>query len=292
MQKRRTDMYSLSNVGALPGSDAFLLVTEGKTALLDSGFSFCAEQMLDNIARVLGDRKLDYVLLTHSHYDHASGSVYCRKRWPEVLIAGSAHTARVLAKDSARSLMRQLNASAASEQGVTNYEDLLSELKVDLVLAEGDEIDLGTIRLKVLELPGHTRCSIGFYSEKARLLLGCETLGVLSAPRLVMPCCLVSVQDSLQAIERVAKLDIESLLLPHSGLLQGKACQQFLKDSSGWLAETGKRLREAHAAGRSEADLRQMFKDLFYTDLARQNQPEKAFDLNASYIIPLLLQNP
>ncbi len=284
-------MFTLTNVGAMPGSDAFLLLTDGKTALLDSGFSFCAEDMLDNISRVLGESRLDYVLLTHSHYDHASGSVYCRKRWPQVQIAGSAHTARVLAKESARVLMRQLNDSAAREQGVTGYEDLLPELGVDLLLSEGDEIDLGSMRLRVLELPGHTRCSIGFYAEKAKLLLGCETLGVLSDPRLVMPCCLVSYEDSLQAIERVAKLDIEFLLLPHSGLLQGEACRQFLEDSRHWLEETRRRIREAHAAGKSEDDLIQMFKDLFYTELARRNQPEKAFDLNASYIIPLLLKN-
>ena len=282
-------MFTLTNVGAMSGSDAFLLVTPGKTALLDSGFSFCAKQMLDNIARVLGKRSLDYVLLTHSHYDHASGSVYCRKRWPKVQIVGSAHTARVLAKDSARRLMRQLNDSAAREQGVTDYEDLLSELDIDLIVSEGDMIDLGSMHLNVLELPGHTRCSIGFYAEAEKLLLGCETLGVPIGPRLVMPCCLVSYGDSLRALERVAKLDIQSLLLPHTGLLQGDACRQFLTDSRYWLEEAHRRIREANAAGKSEADLIQLFKDLFYTELARQKQPEKAFDLNASYTIPLML---
>lgn len=283
-------MFSLSNVGAMPGSDAFLMLTEDKTALLDSGFSFCAEKMLDNISRKLAGRDLDYVLLTHSHYDHASGSVYCRKRWPRLQIVGSAHSAKVLGKESARSLMRQLNDSAAQQQGVEKYEDLLSQLSIDRVVAEDDEIDLGKMRLRVLELPGHTRCSIGFYAEKEKLLLGCETLGVLSGKHLVMPCCLVSYEDSLQAIARVAKLEIESLLLPHTGLLQGKECKQFLADAKYWLEESRRRIRKADAESTSEAGLRQIFKDLFYTDLTRQNQPEKAFDLNASYIIPLMLK--
>ena len=284
-------MFTLTNVGAIAGGDAFLLVTPGKTALLDSGFSFCAEQMLDNIGEELGRRSLDYVLLTHSHYDHASGSVYCRRRWPQVQVIGSAHTGLVLTKESARRLMRQLNDSAGGEQGVTEYEDLLSELKIDLVVSDGDIIDLGSMKLRVLELPGHTRCSIGFYAEKEKLLLGCETIGVPAGTGLVMPCCLVSYADSLQAIERVAKLDIQFLLLPHIGLLQGDACQQFLVDANYWLAETRRRVREANAAGKSEADLIQLFKDLFYTELIRQNQPEKASDLNASYIIPQMLKD-
>jgi glyoxylase-like metal-dependent hydrolase (beta-lactamase superfamily II) len=285
-------MYTLSNVGAMSGSDAFLLLTDAKTALLDSGFSFCAETMLDNIAEVLEGRDLDYVLLTHSHYDHASGSVYCRKRWPRVQIVGSSHTAKVLGKESARSLMRQLNDSAARQQGVEKYEDLLDELTVSRIVSEGDKIDLGNMRLRVLELPGHTRCSIGFYAEKEKLLLGCETLGVSAGERLVMPCCLVSYDDTLKAIKKVSELDVESMLLPHSGLVQGQACQQFLKDAHYWLEETRNRIRKAYAAGESESKLRQIFKDLFYTTLTQQNQPEKAFDLNASYIIPLMLQKP
>jgi len=247
--------------------------------------------MLDNISWILGPRQLDYVLLTHSHYDHASGSVYCKTRWPEVQIVGSQHTARILSKDSARNLMRKLNDSAAKLNGQEQYQDLLSSLQIDRSVRDGDEIDLGGLQLLVLELPGHTRCSIGFYAEKARLLLACETLGVLAGPELVMPCCLVSYSLSLQAIARVEKLAVQHLLLPHSGLLEGRDFKRFLANARYWLQESRNRIRSAYAQGKTEAELRQMFKDIFYTDLTRRLQPEVAFDLNASYIIPLLLQD-
>ncbi|MFA6931059.1 MAG: MBL fold metallo-hydrolase [Lentisphaeria bacterium] len=283
-------MFTLTNVGAIPGSDAFLLLTNEKAALLDSGFSFCAERMLDKISGILGARNLDYVLLTHSHYDHASGSMYCKTRWPQVQIVASSHTAKVFGKESARNLMRELNDSAARLNGQEQYLDLLANLQVDRIVKEGDIVDLGSLQLRVLELPGHTRCSIGFYDEKAKLLLACETLGVSSAPDLVMPCCLVSYSLSLQAITRVETLDIQHLLLPHSGLLEGGDCVRFLAAARYWLQESRRRIREAHEQGKNIAELLQLFKDLFYTELARRNQPEKAFDLNASYLIPLLLQ--
>jgi len=283
-------MFTLTNVGAMPGSDAFLLLTQEKAALLDSGYSFCAPQMLDNISGILGPRELDYVLLTHSHYDHASGSIYCKTRWPGVTIVGSRHTAKILGKDSARTLMRGLNSSAARLNGQGQYLDLLDDLQVDRSVVEGEVIELGSMQLRVLELPGHTRCSIGFYAEKEALLLACETLGVIAGPDLVMPCSLVSYNLSLQAVERVSALRLQHLLLPHSGLLEGDDCARFLTHARYWLEESRRRIRAAAALGGTEAELLQVFKDIFYTEQARQIQPEVAFDLNASYIVPLLLR--
>lgn len=282
--------YSVHNVGAVPGGEAFLLVTAEKSALIDSGFSFCAERMLDKIAAVQGDRPLDYVLLTHSHYDHASGSAYCKHRWPDLRIVASEHAAKTFAKESARGLMRELNAGAARLNDCAEWVDRLDELKVDCCVGEGDELSLGGMSLQVLAAPGHTRCCIMFYDSANELLISCETLGVLAGPGLVMPCCLVDYQQSLAVLDRVISMPIRRLLLPHHGLIESDACQDYLRASRYWLVETRRRLREAHTVGKSDAELRQLFRDLFYTDMLRPLQPEQAFDINAGYSIPLLLK--
>jgi glyoxylase-like metal-dependent hydrolase (beta-lactamase superfamily II) len=282
--------YIIHPVGALAGSEAFLLLTPEKSALLDSGFSFCAEAMLDKVSALLGTRSLDYVLLTHSHYDHASGSAYCHRRWPDVCVVASAYAAKVLAKDSVRATMRELNAAAAALNGCRQWVDRLDELTVHRCVEEGDELDLGSISLRVLAAPGHTRCSIMFYAPAAALLLSCETLGVHAGPGLVMPCCLVGYQQSLQALDRVMAMPLRSMLLPHHGLIHGDQCQEFLRDSRYWLVETHRRVHQAHADGASDAELHQLLRELFYTDIAQLIQPEQAFELNASYTIPLLLR--
>ncbi len=283
-------MYTVTPVGAVPGSDAYLLTTPTHAALLDAGFAFAAKAMLPIVASRLGGRPLQYILLTHSHYDHASGSAAAKKRWPEAQIVASAYAAKILAKESARDVIRTMNDHAAREHGVFDYEDLLADLTVDRTVADGDLVDMGDLQLRVLELPGHTRCSIGFYDEPARLLLGCETLGVISGPGLVMPCCLVDYNSTRQAIARVRALAVNQLLLPHHGLIEGEECQRFLAAADFWLAETRRRLQAAHDQGKSEDDLLQLLKQWFYTDLARRYQPEKAFDLNARYTIALMLK--
>lgn len=57
---------TITDVRSLPGDSAFLL-DDGVTAVLyDSGFAFTGYQVADNIAKVLGDRPLDYIFLTHA----------------------------------------------------------------------------------------------------------------------------------------------------------------------------------------------------------------------------------
>ena len=55
------------------GGDCFFIKGKGSNILVDSGFAFCAEEMINKIKSELKGEKLDYILLTHSHYDHAMG---------------------------------------------------------------------------------------------------------------------------------------------------------------------------------------------------------------------------
>ena len=76
----------VTDVRCLPGDSAFLLDDGETSILIDSGFGFTGFSVADNIRKVLGERKLDYIFLTHSHYDHALGSAYILRRYPEATV--------------------------------------------------------------------------------------------------------------------------------------------------------------------------------------------------------------
>lgn len=72
----------ITDVRAVPADSAFL-VDDGETAILyDSGFAFTGNAVAQNVRRALGDRPLDFIFLTHSHYDHALGAVYVKQVFP------------------------------------------------------------------------------------------------------------------------------------------------------------------------------------------------------------------
>ena len=67
--------WRVTDVRALPGDSAFLLDNGRIMILCDTGYAFTGARVAENIRRPLGDRPLDYIFLTHSHYDHAAGSI-------------------------------------------------------------------------------------------------------------------------------------------------------------------------------------------------------------------------
>ena len=74
------------------GGEALLIVGSEKTGLLDCGMAYCGEKMVEKLARRLaenGREKLDYIILSHSHYDHMGALPYVRRRFPEAMVCGS-----------------------------------------------------------------------------------------------------------------------------------------------------------------------------------------------------------
>lgn len=284
-------MIKIVNTGAQRGSEAFLFITPEKSALIDSGFAFCAENMVENIEKELQGRPLDYVLLTHSHYDHASGSAYCCDRWPDVKIIAGVHTAKIFSKPTAKTVMREMNDNVASIAGVESYPDKLDKLRVDVAVSDGDIIDMGSRTLIVWETPGHTRCSIAFYCPEEKLLISNETMGVFGGGDLVAPAYLVEYEGAISFINRAQAADIESILVAHHGILTGNECHNFLKNALFWNEELKRKILEWHHAGMSNDQVIENCRNLIYKDLVCEVQPVKAFELNASYTIPMIIKN-
>ena len=284
--------FEIHNVGTVLGGEAFLLVTEQKTALIDSGFAFGAKGLVKNIARILGDRPLDYILLTHSHYDHISGAQECRRHWPDAKIVSAAHAAKVFQKPSAIKTMMKLNRSAAiNTHHFPIFRDNITGISTDIIVKEGDVIDLGDMKLQVLETPGHTWDTIAFWCAEEKLLVSNETIGVAVDIDNVTPACLVSFKKAVEAIERAKELGPEIIVLPHFGALYGAAdCARYLESSYNGHVSYRDMILDAYDKGTKEEELLQYSKDRLWVGPIKQGQPEAAFDLNNKYIVPTIIK--
>lgn len=278
----------ITDVRAHVGDSAFL-IDDGKTAIMyDSGFAFTGYEVADKIKKELGDRKLDYIFLTHSHYDHALGSVYALKYWPEAKVVAGEYAARIFAKDSAKAVMRDLDGKFAVKCGVESYEDLIDNLRVDIPAADGDVIKAGDMEFTVVNLPGHTKCSVGYYNKKEKLLLGCESIGVYDGNGGVVPSYLVGVGMVLDSIARVETLDIEKILVPHYGLLDSDETKAYLATAKKTSRETADEIADILRDGGSRDDAVKYFKDKFYKGYIKEVYPKDAMDLNTGISVDLI----
>lgn len=269
--------------------DSAFLIDDGKTAILyDSGFAFTGFKVAEKIKVELNERPLDYIFLTHSHYDHALGSVYALKYWPNAKVVASEYAAKIFEKDTAKAVMRDLDKKYALKCGIDTYEDLIDDLKVDIKVNDGDVIKAGTMEFICLSLPGHTKCSFGFYNAKEKLLLSCETIGVFDGKNTVVPSYLVGTEMAFNSINKVKELDIENILLPHFGLLNKEQTKVYLIEAEKSAKETFNEIADILKHGKSKEEAVKFFLDKFYKDEVKNIYPKDAIELNTNIMVNLI----
>jgi len=134
-------------------SNAYLIDAKRKT-LVDAGMN--ASRVLDNITG-----GLDLIILTHCHYDHI-GAV------PEIVKATGA---KVAMHEKDLPLLRN-----EKEGSAKMFDAPQPEFTVDIVLGDGETIDLGNSTLKVLHTPGHTPGSICLYDSGTKEMFTGDTV--------------------------------------------------------------------------------------------------------------------
>ena len=276
------------DVRAHPGDSAFLLDDGVTSVLYDTGFAFTGYAVADNIRKALGERQLDYIFLTHSHYDHALGSAYICSRFPDVKVVAGEYAVKIFAKPTARAVMRDLDRKFAIRCGAADYEDLIDEIRVDIPVKDGDVIRAGNMTFTVVELPGHTKCSVGYYLASEKLLLSSETLGVYDGGEMVVPSYLVGYQMTLDSIAKAEKLDIENILLPHYGLLDREKTAFYLSKCRKNAADTAEKILDILKNGGSHEDAVAWFRDAFYREGVPAIYPEDAMMLNTNIMVNLI----
>ncbi len=282
--------YTVTNVGPAIGGEAMLIVSPKTAILVDTGYGFCGNQLAENVKKVLDGRELDFIFLSHSHYDHVLGSPYVKREYPKAQVVTTEYALKVMKKDSARATMKKLNAFAAKVFKVAEYEDLTDSLDADVLVKEGDIVQAGEFTFKVLEFPGHTRDSIGFYDEKEKFLLSCETNGVYVGDDEMVPQYLVGYQVTLDSMDKGLALDVEYMLLSHYDIIIGDRCRKLLKRARYMAVAGAEEVMEGYRNGMDEQQLIEVVKKKYYTDYARRIQPEAAFDENAKYMIPMVIK--
>ncbi|MEM1540721.1 MAG: MBL fold metallo-hydrolase [Candidatus Bathyarchaeia archaeon] len=132
-----------------------------------------------DILKVVKEYKPRYIILTHSHFDHAHNLENIK------LTCG----AKILAHP-------------------------LENFEVDEIVEEGDEIELGDLNLKILHTPGHTPGSICLYEEKTKSLFSGDTVfsdGSFGRTDLTGG----SLKEMVRSLEKLSRIDVEVLYPGH-----------------------------------------------------------------------------
>lgn len=282
----------IHRVTAGHGGEAILIAGSEKTALLDCGMAYCGPQMVENVKEALSGKELDYVILSHSHYDHIGALPYVRKAYPEVVTFGAAHAARILPRPGARELMKELGEKAREQYEPDSSVEIITDLlAVDQVIGEGDTISLGDRKFNVMETKGHTDCSLSFVLEPDSILFASESTGILERLDYVHTPILKGYQNAITSLEKCKNCGAKRIVLPHFGLLPEDFNEKYWELYEQELADKRTYLAGLVEKGLSEEEIFQAYTEKYWVAAKSQEQPYEAFALNSKYIVKVLLES-
>ena len=276
-------------------SEGNLLTGDKFTALFDCGMAFCADDTIKNVKNALNGRSLDYLFITHTHYDHIGALPFFREEFPGLKLVTNETGAAVLLKDTPRRVIRELSLEAAKSKNAPSdaiYKYDSGAFRADIIIKDGDIIDLGGVGVKSVETPGHTRDSISYFVAEYGLLILSETPGVLLPDGVIYPCYLTSYINTLDSIKKCAALDYKYLSLPHRGIADAEDTEGFFEKSE----KSNRDCRDFILGMRknspeiSDGDMLDLFFEKYASGIILQYQPKEAFLANARAAISCTLK--
>lgn len=222
---------------------ATFVVRGEKTALVETGPKSTVANVLSGLEDA-GIDKVDWIVVTHIHLDHAGAAGTLAQRWPEATVAVHELGAPHLVDPS------KLWASAGRIYG-----DAMEELWGGIdpvprdriqVLSDGDAIELGGRTLRAVETPGHARHHHSLLDDATGELFAGDALGVrlpdVGLNRPATPPPEFDLAQAIASIERIRALGAESLRLTHFGptdegsnpVSPAEACAEAIEALSTW----------------------------------------------------------
>lgn len=217
-------------------SNAYLVKRPGGYVLIDSGLPHQARKQMDLLASVMQDGPLLYVILTHSHVDHAGGVGLWLSKYPEAKVI--AHESFVPMQKTLgqlqpyfgrRGRMAMPELVAQSEQA-ENQDPLLKPYAIspDILIDDDESLTLsfGDSTLEVIPMPGGEGADgLGVWLADQEILF----TGDLTGPHFPMFPNLYSIRGEryreflpyIRSMDQVLALEPEVLAHGHFDVIRG-----------------------------------------------------------------------
>lgn len=276
------------------GGETILVFGSEKTLLYDCGMAYCGWHTVDNIKNKLAEKgrdTLDYIILSHSHYDHMGALPYIKQAFPDAKVHAGEKAARIFEKPSAKDLMKELGTSARDlfMPGSTD-EILVDGIAVDVILKDGDEIDLGDITVKAMETKGHTDCSMSYAFEPAKLLFASESTGIIEGKNFVHTPFLKDCNDAIASREKCKAYDPEYISLPHFGMIPKDYIDTYWKRLEEETEIKIDFIRMMKEDGLDDEAMLDRYCEKYWDPDMEEVQPKDAFIINSKAIIKAFMK--
>ena len=286
-------MLNYTFVSPLRAGECHLITGERSAVLIDAGLPYCADETIANIKKALGDKTLENIFLSHSHYDHISGLTHIRKAFPDAKVYAHPYTIHVLSRPGAVKKMEKLCLGSAElfGSGFSGLPPLLSEMGEILPLNDDETFPFDSGRLVIIYTPGHTKDAVSIDFPDEGILFPSETLGVKLQNGHIQPCFLTGMQDTIDSIEKIRALGDRRFVFNHTAELFSKEENEIYLDTAlDDLKFTGELICRLYDEGKDFDTMFEEYSKIYWSESYRPFWPFEAYRLNTTATINIILK--
>jgi hydroxyacylglutathione hydrolase len=208
----------------LPGKgyDCNLFIVEGRDPILvDTGTGQYSSEVLKSIAKLIENRRVRTIVLTHCHYDHTGGA------------------SSIMKSLGAKVFIHELDAEVVGNGDSWGTLSSMFSQSMDAIdvtpIKAGYDFSTGEHNLKVLHTPGHSIGSICLYDETTKDLISGDTVFVGGVGRWDLPSG--DFDALVRSVHGLKSLDVKNIYPGHGPCGMGSGNEQIAEALS-YLGES------------------------------------------------------
>ncbi|MGB9630330.1 MAG: MBL fold metallo-hydrolase, partial [Thermodesulfobacteriota bacterium] len=216
-------------------SGVYLLEGKDESLILSGGTSYIVPDILEQFKEFrIDERKIKKLLILHSHFDHVGIVPFFKRRYPEMEVYGSERAWEILNMEKAVSTINEFSRTIAKKMGREKvYETYDLDWRDDVkgkMIREGDQIDLGDLKVSIIEIPGHSSCCIAAYLTDLKVLFPTDGGGIPFNQTIITSgnSNFTKYQESL---EKLKPLEVETYCADHYGYVIGEEARSFISET-------------------------------------------------------------
>ena len=244
------------------------LVDDGhESILLGGGMAHIIPDMIDQLeAFSVDERRISSICILHAHFDHCGAVPFLKRRWPWAKVIASTRAAELLAKPQIAQSIAEMNRQSLEHLGFGEAARILDipldGIEIEATMSDGDMLNCGSIQLEVLEVPGHSSCSIALYMPDEKALFASDAVGMRLRGD-YHPTPNSNYNQYQQSLERLSRYDIDTLLLEHYGAYSGEDAHAFIPGAIKAARDTRRLIEETYARTRDVDQCTREISDIF-----------------------------
>jgi glyoxylase-like metal-dependent hydrolase (beta-lactamase superfamily II) len=205
--------------------------------IIEGGMSYIVPDMLRQFQeRGIDLDRITRLLILHSHFDHCGIGPFFKRKLPGLKIMGSRRSQELYRKEKVLQFIRNRNREMIHllkmEKEAAELNLDFDQMAVEEAVGEGDTINLGEgVEVRIVEMPGHSSCSIAAYVPSLRALFPSDAGGIPGEGEEIFPSGNEDFILYQKSLEKLRPLDVEVVCLARNGAFAGHDAKEYVSRS-------------------------------------------------------------